>query len=106
MSDCIFCKIINKEIPAEVVFEDEEVLAFKDIKPKAPTHLLIIPKKHIVSVNEIKEEDKEVVGKLFLVAKEVAEKVGVKEKGYKLAVHVGEGGGQEVFHLHVHLLGE
>ncbi len=91
---------------ADVVLEKENILVFKDIKPKAPVHLLIIPKKHIASVNEIEEGDKELLGEMMLTAKEVAEKVGVKDSGYKLSVHTGEGGGQEVFHLHIHLLAE
>ncbi len=103
--DCIFCKIINKEIPSEIIFEDEEVIVFKDIKPKAPVHLLIVPKKHIESINEAQEEDKKLIGKLFLVARDFAKKMGVSDSGYKLLVNVGEGGGQEVFHLHVHLMG-
>jgi len=103
---CIFCKIAKKEMEADVVLEKENILVFKDIKPKAPVHLLIIPKKHIASVNEIEEGDKELLGEMMLTAKEVAEKVGVKDSGYKLSVHTGEGGGQEVFHLHIHLLAE
>jgi len=103
--DCIFCKIINKEIPSEIIFEDEEVIVFKDIKPKAPVHLLIVPKKHIESINEAQEEDKKLIGKLFLVARDFAKKMGVSDSGYKLLINVGEGGGQEVFHLHVHLMG-
>ncbi len=103
--DCLFCKIIKKEIPSKTVLENESVIVFEDINPKMPVHLLVVPKKHIASVNEIKEEDKELIGELFLTAKQAAEKVGVKDKGYKLSVHVGEGGGQEIFHLHIHLLG-
>ncbi len=103
--DCIFCKIINKEISSEIIFEDEEVVVFKDIKPKSPVHLLIVPKKHIESINEAQEEDKELIGKLFLVARDFAKKTGVSDSGYKLLINVGEGGGQEVFHLHVHLMG-
>ncbi len=106
MKDCIFCKIIGKELPAEIVFENDELMAFKDINPKAPVHLLIVPKKHISSVNTIGQDDLSVIGQLFLKAKEIAGVAGVREKGYKLVVNVGEGGGQEVFHLHVHLLGE
>jgi len=103
--DCIFCKIINKEIPAEIVFEDEKIVVFKDIKPKSPVHLLIVPRKHIASVEELEERDKELVGYLFLTAKKMAKEAEINESGYKLSVNVGEGGGQEVFHLHLHLLG-
>ncbi len=105
MEDCIFCKIVKKEIPAEVVFEDENFVAFKDIKPKAPLHLLIIPKKHIASVNEAEERDKDLLGDLFLTAKKVAKEAQVDNSGYRLSINVGEGAGQEVFHLHMHLLG-
>lgn len=105
MEDCIFCKIINKEIPTDFLFENERIVAFADIKPSAPVHILIIPKKHISSVEEVGEEDKELLGELFLVAKKIAKEKGLNKNGYKLAVNVGKGGGQEVFHLHLHLLG-
>ncbi len=103
--NCVFCRIIAKEIPAEVVFENEKVMVFKDINPKAPVHLLIVTKEHIASVNDISSKNKELVGELFLVAQKVAKESGVKESGYKLAVNVGEGGGQEIAHLHIHLFG-
>ncbi len=106
MKDCIFCKIINKEIPSDLVFENEEIVVFKDINPKAPIHFLIVPKKHISSVDEVSKDDKNVLGELILTAKEVAKKIGISDFGYKLTINVGEGGGQEVFHLHVHLLGK
>jgi histidine triad (HIT) family protein len=105
MKDCIFCKIIEKKIPADIVFEDERVIVFKDIKPKAPIHLLIVPKKHIISVNEIEEKDKEIMGELLLVAKKMGRENKIKDFGYKLTINVGEGAGQEVPHLHIHLLG-
>jgi len=105
MKDCIFCKIVRKEIPADVVLEEEDILVFRDIKPKTPVHLLIIPKKHIPSVNEVSEEDESLLGRMFLTAKKVAKKEGVADSGYKLSVHVGENAGQEVFHLHIHLMG-
>jgi histidine triad (HIT) family protein len=105
MIDCIFCKIIEKKIPADIVFENEKIIVFKDINPKAPVHLLIVPKKHIISVNEIEEQDKDILGDLLLTAKEVAEENKIKKGGYKLTINVGEGAGQEVPHLHIHLLG-
>ncbi len=105
MENCIFCKIAQKEVPSEIIYEDEKVIVFKDLNPKAPVHLLVVPREHIASVRELEEKDKEIIGELFLVAKKVAEKEGIGESGYKLAVNVGEGGGQEVFHLHIHLLG-
>ncbi len=102
--DCIFCKIANKELPADILYEDGSYLVFKDIKPSAKIHYLIIPKKHIDSVNELKREDKDTVGEMFFVAQKVAEKLGVKRSGYNLAVNVEKGGGQEVFHIHMHFL--
>ncbi len=103
--DCVFCSIIEKKSPAEIVYEDENSIVFKTIKPSAPIHLLVVPKKHISSVNDIQKEDKNLMGDLFLVAQKVAEKFGVKDSGYKLAVNVGRGGGQEIDHLHIHFLG-
>jgi histidine triad (HIT) family protein len=105
MADCIFCKIIHGEIPSEIVYQDEEILAFKDIHPVAPVHILVIPKKHIASVNELTPEDAAVVGKIFLVIKDLAEKSGVAAAGYRVVANCGENGGQEVGHLHFHLLG-
>ena len=105
MGNCIFCKIAKKEVPYEIVYEDERIMVFKDIAPKAPVHLLIIPKKHIHSVNHIEPEDKELVGELFLVAKRVAKDQGVAESGYRLSFNVGRDAGQVVDHLHMHLLG-
>lgn len=101
---CIFCKILNKELQANIVYEDDKTLAFDDIHPKAPVHILIIPKKHIVSVDHLEKEDKELIGELFLAAKKVAKIKGLST-GYKLMVNVGKDGGQEVDHLHLHLLG-
>ncbi len=103
--DCIFCKIIDKKIPAEVLLENDKTIVFRDIKPKAPIHYLVVPKKHIASLNEVKEEEKELLGELIFTAREAAEKLKTKEEGYKLVVHTGEKGGQEVFHLHIHLMG-
>jgi histidine triad (HIT) family protein len=103
--ECLFCKIIRKEIPSDIVYEDEDFISFKDINPKAPIHLLIVPKKHISSINDLKEEDKELIGNLFLLAKKIAKEQGVSEKGYKLLFNVGRGGGQLIDHIHLHLLG-
>ncbi len=105
MEDCVFCKIVDKSIPADIVYENEKVVVFKDNKPKAPLHLLAVPRKHIATVNDIKEEDKDLMGELFLAVIQAAERVGIRKKGYKLAINVEKGGGQEVFHLHIHLLG-
>jgi histidine triad (HIT) family protein len=103
MSDCIFCKIVKKEIPSEIIYEDENILSFKDINPVAPVHILIVPKKHIDSVNEIEEIDKELAGELILVAKKIAKQLNV-DNGYKLAFNVGKEGGQLIPHLHMHLV--
>lgn len=103
--DCIFCKIVNKEVPSEAVYEDEKILAFKDINPVAPVHLLIIPKKHIISVDHLTSEDKELIGEMFFVAQKIAREQGVVESGYRLAFNVGRDAGQSVDHLHLHLIG-
>jgi histidine triad (HIT) family protein len=100
--ECIFCKIIKKEIPSDIVCETDKVLALKDIHPKAKIHLLILPKKHIVSVNHLKEADKELMGELILSAQKIAR--GKKLKGYRLIINVGREGGQLISHLHLHLL--
>lgn len=105
MSDCIFCKIIKGEIPSTNVYQDEHVTAFRDINPAAPTHILIVPNKHIESVNFVIPDDEALIGKLFAVAKQLAEKEGISENGYRLVVNTGAEAGQTVFHLHMHLLG-
>ncbi len=105
MEDCIFCKIVDKEVPADIVYQDEEVLAFKDINPAAPVHILIIPKKHIPSVNHMELQDKELIGKLFLVAQKIAKEQGIAESGYRLVFNIGEDAGQTVNHLHLHQIG-
>ncbi|GJM15225.1 MAG: histidine triad nucleotide-binding protein [Thermodesulfobacteriota bacterium] len=101
----IFKKIIDKEIPADIVYEDDLCLAFRDIDPKAPVHILIIPKKEIPSMAEVSENDKELIGHLYLVASKIAKDEGVSDSGYRLAVNTNNEGGQEVYHLHIHLLG-
>ena len=105
MSDCIFCKIINKEIPSAVVYEDEKVMAFKDINPVAPVHVLIIPKKHIGSMKEITEENAGILADIHLAANKIAQELGIHEKGFRLINNCGEDAGQTVFHLHYHLIG-
>lgn len=101
---CIFCEITAKEKSADIVWEDDDIVVFKDIHPKAPVHLLVVPKKHIESVNHAEEADQLLLGKVVLTAKAVAAKLGFQEKGYKLEFHVGRGGGQLVDHIHMHLL--
>lgn len=100
---CIFCKISAGEIPSDTVYEDDEVLVFKDIHPKAPVHLLVVPKKHVESIAALEENDRENVAKLIYTAKKMAEDQGLK--GYKLTFNVGREGGQEIDHLHLHLMG-
>ena len=100
--NCVFCKIVQKEIPAKIDYEDEEFLVFHDLHPKAPLHLLVVPKKRIVSVQDLQDEDTELAGKLLLTVKKVAAQHNLK--GYKLYINVGKEGGQEVDHLHIHLL--
>jgi histidine triad (HIT) family protein len=102
--DCLFCRIIRGEIPAKKVYEDNETLVFEDIDPQAPTHVLIIPKKHVVDLKEAEAEDAEIVGKLHLVAAKIARERKI-ENGYRTVFNVGPGAGQSVFHLHLHLLG-
>lgn len=102
---CIFCKIVAKEIPASIVYEDSDILAFKDTRPLSPVHILIIPKKHIKSVDDLEKKDIELAGKIILTAKKIAREFDISPKGYKLLFRVGEWGGQEVSHLHLHLIG-
>ena len=104
MNDCIFCKIINKEIKSEIVYEDDIVVVFKDINPQAPLHLLIVPKKHLKNVNEIETGDKGLIGHVFVVAKEIAKKFNVDKDGYRIVVNTGKLAGQAVFHIHFHFL--
>ena len=102
--NCTFCKIIKGEIPSNKVYEDEEILAFKDINPAAPIHILVIPKKHLESLATMKEGDEKIISKIYQVINIIAEKQGFKEKGYRVIVNCGKDGGQEVPHLHFHLL--
>ena len=102
MADCIFCKLVSGEMATQFVYEGEKCVAFNDINPKAATHVLIVPKKHIDSVMTLEEEDRDIVADMVYTAKKVAEKLNLE--GYKLTFHVGEKGGQEIFHIHLHLL--
>ena len=104
MDDCIFCKIIKGEIPSNKVYEDDEILAFYDINPVAKIHILVIPKKHIESVAHLTKEDEPLVGKIYSVINKIAEEKGFKESGFKVVTNVGKNGGQEVMHLHYHIL--
>ena len=101
----IFSKIINKEIPAKIVYEDDDILAFEDIAPKAPIHILIIPKKEIKTLNDIDEQDANLIGRLTIVAKKIAADKDIAEDGYRLVMNCNDYGGQTVYHIHLHLLG-
>ncbi|NMM61948.1 histidine triad nucleotide-binding protein [Clostridium sp. P21] len=105
MEECIFCKIIKGEIPCEKVYEDDIVLSFKDISPGAPAHILIIPKKHISSLNELTDEDSKIIGHVFVILKEIVKKLGIDKTGYRIVSNCGEDGGQSVSHIHFHVLG-
>jgi histidine triad (HIT) family protein len=104
MSDTIFTKIINKEIPTDILYEDELALAFNDINPQAPIHFLVIPKKPITTMNDIQEEDKALVGHLYWVVAQLAEKLGFAEEGYRAVMNCNKNGGQTVYHIHLHVL--
>ncbi len=103
--ECIFCRIAAGEVPSDIVYQDEDFLAFRDILPKAPTHVLIIPKTHITSVAELTEEQQELAGRLVIIGKNLAENEGIAKKGYRLVINCGTEGGQLVPHLHLHLIG-
>lgn len=105
MSDCLFCKIAAKTIPAKLVHEDDQVVAFDDINPQAPVHTLVIPRRHVASMAELNEADAGLLGHLLLVGNQIAKQKGIAEGGYRLVVNTGRNGGQTVFHLHLHLLG-
>ena len=105
MSDCLFCKIVSGDIPADVVLDADELVAFRDINPQAPTHVLVIPKRHIPTVNDLDAADEELVGKLFLAAQSIAKAEGLADDGYRLVMNTNGDGGQSVFHIHLHLLG-
>ncbi len=104
-ANCIFCKIIAREIPAQIVYEDEQALAFSDINPQAPVHVLVIPRAHIASLNEAATSDEAPLGHLLRVAARVAREQGIAESGYRTTINTGAGAGQSVFHIHIHVLG-
>jgi histidine triad (HIT) family protein len=105
MSDCLFCGIVEGKIKANIVYQDDAAVAFKDVAPKAPVHILIIPRKHIVCVSDIAEQDRDLIGQIFQVAAKLARELGIAESGYRVVVNSGPDAGQSVFHLHFHLLG-
>jgi histidine triad (HIT) family protein len=105
MSETLFTKIVNREIPADIVYEDDQVLAFKDINPQAPIHILIIPKDPIPTINDLRDEHAKLVGRLFLVASKIAAEEGIAEQGYRVVMNCNDAGGQMVHHIHLHLMG-
>lgn len=104
MEDCVFCKIIKGEIPSEKVYEDEEVLAFKDIQPASPIHILVIPKKHIANLLEVQEEDSYLISHIYQVINKIAKKLEIEKEGFRVIVNCGKDAGQEVMHVHFHML--
>ena len=102
---CIFCKIVNGEIPSDIVYADDECIAFRDLHPQAPVHILVIPRRHIETLDALKDSDTAVVGRMAAVARDIARKEGINEAGYRLVINCNEGAGQTVFHIHLHLLG-
>jgi len=102
--DCIFCKIVNKEIASNIIYEDDKLVAFHDINPQAPYHILVVPKKHIATLLELTEEDKDLIGHIYLVINKIAKDLGFDERGYRVVVNCKEEAGQTVFHLHFHVL--
>jgi histidine triad (HIT) family protein len=105
MSECLFCKIVERTIPAPLVYEDELVVAFDDINPQAPTHTLVIPRKHVTSIAELQDSDVQLLGRLMLAGNKIAKLKGIDDAGFRLVVNTGAHGGQSVFHLHLHVLG-
>ncbi len=105
MAECLFCQIVDKEIPTEIVFESNKLLAFKDVAPQAPVHILIIPKKHITSTNDLSKKHKELIGDILLTAKRLASDYDITEDGYRTVFNCNKNGGQAVYHIHLHLLG-
>lgn len=102
---CIFCRVANREVESDIVYEDDDVVAFRDINPQAPTHILIIPRKHISTLNDVTQDDAMLLGKLLLVARDLAQREGFAEHGYRIVLNTNREAGQSVFHIHMHLLG-
>jgi len=105
MTDCLFCKMVAGEIQPDVVFENDEVLAFRDVNPQAPTHVLVIPKAHISTTNDLDADNAHIIGKLYLAAKQIAMDAGIAEPGYRMVMNCNPGAGQSVYHIHLHVLG-
>ena len=105
MTDCLFCKIRDGEIPCDKIYEDDDILAFRDVNPQAPTHILVIPRKHIATTNDLVDEDANLAGRILLVAKQLAAEEGIEQDGYRLVFNCNKGAGQAVYHIHLHVLG-
>lgn len=105
MTDCLFCKMVSGEIKPDVVYEDDDVLAFRDVNPQAPVHVLVIPKAHISTANDLDEDNVDVIGQMYLAARKIANDEGVSEAGYRMVMNCNAGAGQSVFHIHLHILG-
>jgi len=105
MTDCLFCKMVAGEIQPDVVYEDEHVLAFRDVNPQAPVHVLVVPREHISTLNDLTDEHAELMGRLYLAAKRVAERDGIAERGYRTVINCNAEAGQSVYHVHLHVLG-
>lgn len=105
MSDCLFCKIVKKEISADIIYENKSVLAFKDINPQSPVHILVIPKKHISSLNDLQDQDDEILSNVFKAIKTITKDLNIEKDGYRVVINTNKNGGQEVQHLHFHILG-
>lgn len=104
-TDCLFCKIVDGDLPADIVYENDSLIAFRDIDPKAPTHILLIPRRHIATMNDLQGEDRGLAGELFVTAKELAADEGLADEGYRVVMNCNEAAGQSVFHIHLHLMG-
>ena len=105
VDSCIFCKIVKKEAQATILFQDDQVTGFRDTHPVAPTHILIVPNKHMESLNDLVEDDKTLIGHMFLITRQIAAQEGLRERGYRIILNTGTDGGQTIFHLHLHLIG-
>ncbi|SBS30956.1 HIT-like protein [Marinomonas spartinae] len=103
--DCLFCKLVNGDIPATILYQDDDVIAFEDIMPQAPSHFLVIPKRHISTLNDLTDEDASIVGKLPIAAAKVAKQIGISDDGYRVVMNCNQMGGQTVYHIHMHVLG-
>ena len=105
MTDCLFCKIIDGEIPSDTVYENDDIVAFKDVNPHSPTHILIVPRKHIATINDLKGEDAKIMGEMMLAAQGIAKSEGIAESGFRLVINTNDDAGQTVHHIHMHLMG-